>query len=333
MAVQLGPDLAETKLAQGTYLYRVVRDFDGAGRAFEAALKESPGSARVVQLLGLVERRQGRWDEALKHLEQAASLDPRNEGLMVTIGGETYSNLRRYDEARKWLDRALALEPNDALGSGYKAFTYMVEGRLDEAAQVLDPIPGKDIDPGRGLFRINLRLMQRRNAEAIAEAKNLLARPDASLEGWRARITLYLGFAQLRAGDVAGAKETFAALAERTEPMKDHVDDSLMPADLAVAYAGAGRKADALAQAHHATELFANDSINSPYADTALLIVQGMTGDREAAIPHIDSVLRRPAGVTPALLRLDPMWDSFRGDPRFDKLAADGVAAPSRAAP
>ncbi len=327
MAEQLGPNLTETQLAKANYYYRVLRDFDGAAQALEAARKQSPGSGRVVQFMGLIERRQGHWDAALKHLEQAATLDPRNEGLMVTIGGETYSNLRRYDEARQWLDRALALEPNDALGSGYKANSYMVEGRLDEAAEVLDPIPAKDIDPGRGLYRVCLRLMQRRDAEAMAAAKDLLARPDASLEGWRTRINLYLGFAQLRIGDAVGAKETFAALAQRTEPMKDHIDDSLMSADLAVAYAGAGRKADALAQAHHAVELFANDAINSPYADAMLLVVQGMTGDREAAIPQIASVLQRPAGVTPAVLRLDPMWDSFRGDPRFEKLAA-GTAPP-----
>jgi TolB-like protein/Flp pilus assembly protein TadD len=333
MAEQLGPDLAETQVAKASYYYRVLRDFGGAGRALEAARKQSPGSARVIQLQGLVERRQGRWDEALEHLEQASTLDPRNEGLMVTIGGETYTNLRRYDEARQWLDRALALEPRDELGSGYKAFSFMAEGRLNEAAEVLDPIPAKDIDPGRGSYRVYLHVLQRRNADAIAEAKDLLARPDATLEGWRTRITLFLGFAQLRAGDAAGAKETFAALAERIEPMKDHVDDSLMSADLAIAYAGAGRKADALAQAQRAVKLFANDGINGPYAEAALLIAQGMTGDREAAIPKIASQLQRPAGPTPALLRLDPMWDSFRGDPRFEKLAATELAPKALAAP
>jgi TolB-like protein/Flp pilus assembly protein TadD len=322
MAEQLAPDLDETQLAKANYHYRVLHDFDGAARALEAARKQAPGNSRVLQILGLVERRQGRWNEALTNLLEAATLDPRNEGLMVTIGGETYSNLRRYDEARQWLDRALALAPDDTLGGGYKAYTYMAEGRLDDAAKLLDPIPARDIDPVLGWNRVYLHLLQRRNAEAIADAEELLARPDISLDGWRTRITLYLGFAKLRAGDSAGAKETFAALAERIEPMKDHVDDSLTPADLAVAYAGAGRKADALSQAERAVRLFADDGIDRPYAEGMLLVVQGMTGDREAAITKIASLLQEPAGLTPALLRLDPMWDPFRGDPRFEKLAS-----------
>jgi tetratricopeptide (TPR) repeat protein len=198
----------------------------------------------------------------------------------------------------------------------------VAEGRLDDAAKLLDPIPARDIDPVLGWNRVYLRLLQRRNAEAIADAEELLARPDISLDGWRTRITLYLGFAKLRAGDSAGAKETFAALAERIEPMKDHVDDSQTPADLAVAYAGAGRKADALSQAERAVRLFANDGIDRPYAEGMLLVVQGMTGDREAAITKIAPLLQEPAGLTPALLRLDPMWDPFRGDPRFEKLAS-----------
>jgi TolB-like protein/Tfp pilus assembly protein PilF len=327
MAVQLQPELAETHLAQGHYRYRVLRDFDGAAQAFEAALKQSPNDVLTLNSLGLVERRQGHWDRALKHLEQAATLDPRNVGLMTSIGGETYSNLRRYDEERQWLDRALAIEPDDVMAIGYKAFSYMLEGRLDDAARILDPIPAANVDAGIAAFRIYLRILQRRNDEAIAEAKSVLARPDESLEGFRSRIGVYLGFAELRAGDAAAARETFAALATRIEGSKDHVDDTLMPVDLALAYAGAGQNDNALKQAHHAVDLYASDAIWRPYAEATLIQVQGMTGERAAAVAGLDKLLRQSAGPTPAQLRLDPMWDSFRGDPQFEKLAArDDVA-------
>ena len=277
MAVQLQPELSEVHLAQGHYRYRVLRDFDGAAQAFEAALKQSPNDALTLQSLGLVERRQGHWDRAITHLEQAAMLDPRNVGLMTAIGGETYSNLNRYDEERQWLDRALAIESDDAMAIGYKAFSYMFEGRLDDAARVLDPLPVANANPNVAVFRIYLRILQRRNAEAIAEARSVLARPDEALDGYRTRIAVFLGFAQLRAGDAAAARDTFAAVVTRTEPAKDHVDDTLVPVDRALALAGAGLKDEALKQARHAVDLYASDAIWRPYAEATLIQVQGMS--------------------------------------------------------
>jgi TolB-like protein/Flp pilus assembly protein TadD len=329
MAVQLAPELPETQLAQGGYQYRVLRDYDAAAKAFGAAVKEWPNNNFALQSLGLVERRQGHWDRALVHLEQAASLDPRNAGLMVVIGGETYFNLRRYDEARQWLDRALALEPRDVMARFYKANSYAVEGRLDAAEQTLGPV-GADADPTLGLAHVNLRVLQRRDDEAIAEAKALLARPDDALEGWRTRIAVLLGLAERRAGHADAARKTFAEAAAHAEPLKDHVDDTIVPVDLAFAYAGAGRNEDARKQAQRAVELYSNDAIFRPWAERTQIQVAAMAGDRDSGIPGIELLLKEPGGPTPAELRFDPAWDPFRGDPRFEKLAA--ATAPSRPA-
>lgn len=333
MAVQLAPDLPEVQLAQGNYRYRVLHDYDGAAPTLAAAVKEWPNNNFALQMLGLVERRQGHWDRALTHLEQAASLDPRNAGLMVVIGGETYSNLRRFDEARAWLDRALALEPHDVMATFYKALTYINEGRLDEAARILDPIPAAGIDSTLGMGRVYLRLLQRRDDEAIAEADALLARSDDALEGWRTRIETFRALAERRAGRADAARATFAAIARRTEPLAEHVDDTLVPIDLALAYAGAGRNEDARKQAHRAVELYSTDAIWRPWAEQAEVQVQAMAGDRDAGIPTIELLLKEPGGPTPANLRLDPGWDPFRGEPRFEKLAASDKASRPAAAP
>ena len=333
MAVQLAPELPETQMAQGSYQYRVLRDYDGAAKALEAAVKERPNNKFALQVLGLVERRQGHWDRALVHLEQAASLDPRNAGLMVVIGGETYLNLRRYDDARQWLDRALALEPHDVMAKFYKANSYMVEGRLDAAEQTLGPVSMADIDPTLGLAHVTLRVLQRRDDDAIAEAKALLARPDDALEGWRTRIAVLLGLAERRAGRADASRQTFAEAAAHVESLKDHVDDTLVPIDLAFAYAGAGRNADARKQAARAVELYSNDAIFRPWAEQTQIQVAAMTGDRDSGIPGIELLLKEPGGVTPAALRLDPSWDAFRGDPRFEKLAAADTLSRPPAAP
>ena len=280
----LAPELPETQLAQGGYQYRVLRNYDAAAKAFGAAVKEWPNNNFALQSLGLVERRQGHWDRALVHLEQAASLDPRNAGLMVVIGGETYSNLRRFDEARQWLDRALALEPNDVMATFYKTFSYMQEDRLDDAERVLEPAVQKaDVDPTLSVLHVYLRLVQHRDEDAITEAKALLARSDDALEGWRTRTAVYLGLAERRAGRADAARKTFADAAAHVESLKDHVDDTAVPADLAFAYAGAGRNEDARKQAQRAVELYSNDAIFRPWAERTQILVAAMAASRASA--------------------------------------------------
>jgi TolB-like protein/Flp pilus assembly protein TadD len=334
MAVQLAPELPETQLAQGSYQYRILRNYDAAAKAIEAAVKERPNNNFALQLLGLVERRQGHWDRALVHLEEAAALDPRNAGLMVVIGGETYSNLRRFDEARQWLDRALALEPHDVMATFYKSNTYMFEGRLDEAEHVLEPVMGSPkVDVTLSLAHVYLRLLQRRDDDVIAETGALLARPDDALEGWRTRLALYRGLAERRTGRADAARQTFAEAATHVEALKEHVDDTAIPADLAFAYAGAGRNTDARKQAARAVELYSNDAIWRPWAEQTQIQVAAMAGDRDSGIPGVELLLKEPGGVTAATLRLDPAWDSFRGDPRFEKLAAAQASSRPIAAP
>jgi len=332
-ALQLQPRLAEAQLAQGIYRYRVLRDFAGAQQAFEAAARQAPNDQSAWQLLGLVERRQGKWELALQHLEQAAKLGPRDSGLMVAIGGETLANMRRYDEARDWLDRSLALVPGNPLAILYKASSYQAEGLLEDAARLLDPIPKKGIDPGVANLRGYQRLLERRFPDAIAEVQPVLAQPEASLNGLGPQLAITLGFAQRYAWQTTQAGATFEQLiAQIKAPGGESVDDSQRPIMLALAYAGAGQQKAALDQARRAIELYRSDAINRPLAELALAQVQALTDDHAAAIAGLEQCLKVPGGVTVGQLRLDPAWDPVRGDPRFQALlkspATGNSAAP-----
>ncbi len=146
-------------------------------------MARTPNNFDALAYLGYVERRQGKWQQGVEHLIRASELEPRNPGFMITIGGETLKLMRRYDEARVWLDRALALSPDAAEALAYKAETYVLEGRLDEAERVLDPLPADGQDPYVLLVRSTINLYQRQYDAVIEELQPLLAQPDSSLYG------------------------------------------------------------------------------------------------------------------------------------------------------
>ncbi|MGH8121495.1 MAG: tetratricopeptide repeat protein, partial [Rudaea sp.] len=320
MALQLQPQSSEAQLVQGDYLYRVMRDFAGAQKVFEAILRQSPNDKLALQYLGLVERRQGHWEQALAHLKQAADLDPLDAGLMTTIGAETLGNMHRFNEDLQWLDRAAVLAPDDPQVVGYRASAYQMMGRLADAARILDPIPSAGIDPFIAFSRAYQRLLERRYATAIEELQPVLARPEAELDGFGPQLTLYLGIAQQLAGQKDAGQATLERLITQIEPMAAQVDDSLLPAILGLAYAHAGHKKAALDQAARAVQLYTNDAIYRPIAAWSLAEVQTVGGDHDAAIATLRGILGVPAGPTVAQLRLEPAWDSLRKDPAFEEL-------------
>jgi len=322
-ALRLQPQLDEAQLAQASYLYRVQHDFAGAEKVAAALVQQSPNNDRALQILGLVERRQGKWESSIAHMQQAAILDPRNAGLLTSIGGETFTNLRRFDEAHRWLDRALEIAPSDTLALGYKVSAFQSEGRIEEAGHMLAQLPPTAIDAGIALYRGFQRMYERRYPQAIGELQSVLAQPEDALNGLGPQLSLQLGIAQHAAGQTAPAQVTFEQLIARIAPQAEQVDDSQMPVVLGVAYAFAGKPEAALKQARRAVELYGSDALQRPTAEQALAQVQTLAGDHAAAIATLESSLKVPGGLTAALLRLDPAWDPLRGEPRFQALLVD----------
>src|SRR5437868_8214418 len=111
-AISLQPELGEAWLAQGVYRYRVLRDFKGALQSYQEALRRLPNSAFVLEQMAHLERRLGQIDEAQKHYHAAAQLDPRNIGILLTLG-DTIQSVRRFDEAQAIFDRALEMSPGN----------------------------------------------------------------------------------------------------------------------------------------------------------------------------------------------------------------------------
>jgi len=319
-AMSLQPELGEAWLAQGVYRYRVLRDFQGALESYEEALRRLPNNAFVLQQMAHLERRLGQADVAQRHYQAAAQLDPRNIGILLFIA-DTFQTVRRYDEARAVLDRALEMAPGNEAALGWKALTFQAEGRLNEAAEILAKAPANSQDEVVAFARANQLIYGRRFDEAIGQIRQ---NTPATLANDPRTLTL-LGYCQKFAGHSDEARATFTRAAAAMKPTPDSVvviDARNLPCHLAWVYAGLGEKEKALEQARHAITDYDNDALVKPFADASLAIVQAQTGDIDSAIAALPHLLEVPSGETCGDLRLNPLWDPLRKDPRFQKLCS-----------
>ncbi len=143
---------------------------------------------------------------------------------------------------------------------------------------------------------------------------------------------LLLGLSQQRAGDVAAARATYQKAAQDFQRQLDKVArDSFKEAELHAvlgrAYAGLGEAASAVAEGQKAMAMHptSKDPFEGPAEEESMAQIYALLGDADHAIPILKRLLQiqYAFAITPALLRLDPIWDQIRNDPRFQELAAE----------
>ena len=123
-ASRLFPDAGEAHLARAENLYRGHLDYDAALAELQVAVQTLPNDPRVFELEGYIQRRQGRWEEAMRNLNRAADLDPRNVFILEQLA-LSYQLLRRYAETESLLDRILTIEPNNLEIRAARAFVEL----------------------------------------------------------------------------------------------------------------------------------------------------------------------------------------------------------------
>ena len=84
-AARLRPDAGETHLAQAQNLYWGYWDYDAALAELKIAHKTLPNDFRIPLVTAYIQRRQGHWEQAIKNLESAIELNPRNLQPRVAI--------------------------------------------------------------------------------------------------------------------------------------------------------------------------------------------------------------------------------------------------------
>jgi TolB-like protein/predicted Zn-dependent protease len=339
-ALTLQPNLGEAILAKGYYYYACLKDYDAAVRYFEQARQFLPNNSQIPESLAYVARRQGQWDRSESYFNEAERLDPRNVSLL-TQHAQSYMIIRRFPEALRKFDQVLDVIPGDADTLAQKASVAQAQGDLPQAAAFLAPLHPSADDTGALEIQVYQAILERRPEQMISRLKEMLAKPDPALGFNNGELRFWLGWAQSVAGDHAASQESFRQARTELEPfLKEQPDNYLLIGDLALVNMGLGDKAAAFALTEQAMTVLPleKDVVDGPVPIEVLARVAAQLGVPDRAIGALQKLLLIPSEgalawrgpLTPALLRLDPMFDPLRNDQRFQKLTLEPTSNHSK---
>jgi serine/threonine-protein kinase len=327
-ASRLFPDAGETHLAHAENLYRGYLDYDGALAELEAAVQSLPNDPRIFELEGYIQRRQGRWEEAIRNLERAADLDPRNVFTLEQLA-LSYQLLRRYAETESLLDRILTIEPNNLEIKAARAFVEL-DWKADTQPlhQLIEEVRATNLGATQSIVNYWLfcALAERdaagerdaliasgENPITLANENVVFSRPF--VEGLIARMT----------NDDAKARSAFTSARLEQEKIIG-VEPDYGPAlcVLGLIDAGLGRKEEALREGSRAVDLLPvkKDAVGGAEIVKYLAAIAACVDDKDLACEQLAIVATRPSPVSYGQLKLLPFWDPLRSDPRFEKIVS-----------
>ena len=331
-ALTLQPNLGEALMAMGYYRYACLKDYDTAVRYFEQARQSLPNSSRIPESLAYLERRRNQWDRSESYSNEAERLDPRNVSLL-TQHAQSYICRRQFPEALRKLDQVLDIVPDDLDTLVQKASIAQAVGDLPQAAILLAPLHPASNNPGALETQLYQAILERHPEQVIPRLKEILAKSDPGLGYYNGELRFWLGWAQEIGGDRPAADESWRqARSELESLLKEQPENFVVIGDLALINMGLGDKTAALSLAERAMRVIPleKDALHGPIPIEILARVAARFGEPDRAIAALQKLLSIPstgplasnAPITSALLRLDPMFDPLRQDPRFEKLLA-----------
>jgi len=306
----------------------VTRDYAAALADYRRALIGLPNAAEVWRRIAFVLPRLGRWDEAIAAYRRAEQLSPRDATLPYIGAALTYLRLHRYADALQEFDRSLTLAPDLYSAAFRRAHTFVLwRGELDTLRAVIGRMPNDAELFAFGptaAWHLQLVLWERQ-ADSVSQVLRAAHHPFFESYYSYYPASLYRAWAWQLRGDGAAARAAF----DSSRVLLDSVigglpEDWRVHAARGLALAGLGRRGEAVREARWLQQSFRyrHDALDwgSLAEERARILAQA--GACEAALQEVEQLLTRPSLLTVHTLRLDPLWDPLRGNPRFEALLA-----------
>ena len=336
-SLELQPDLVEGHLVRAKIYSYVKHDNVRALAECEPLLQRFPNNAELVIALASGKGKAGDWQAELAGLQRAVELDPRNTKYLRYLA-DKYMSLRRFSEAEQTYQREIILAPDDWTARFNRALNLINQGRLSEAREATMAMPDtKLMTLTLALKYSDLQLIETytRDYDAALSAAGKIPAlnrvPTQAVPAGDIKKHTDTGFDLLYRGDEVGARQEFIQARDSLEAQRPgHLEDVDFHNADALAEAGLGDRIAALKAARKTVALapIEDDVHNGSVYLLTLAEVHAHFGEADEAIPLVERLLNLPVTgdiITTAVLRLDPIWDPIRSDPRFQKL----VAAPA----
>ncbi len=332
-ALRLQPDLGDARLALAYYYYYGYRDYELARTELAIAHLATPNDAEVWDAAGAIDRRQGRWDDAVPNFEKARELDPRNSAVLWNLA-ETYACVGRFADAERAFADGLTVHPEAHLFSlAQAAIEIKTNGNTGPLRAALRRIPG-DFDPGGAVTTVALRLSlidgdYAEGARVLRASRyekfndSGVGGPAAVFDGCTLPKSWFEGLIARGQGQLDAAERAFRAAQRVVETdLVQWRDDAKTIAMLGVLQAMRGQKEEAVRAGRRAVELLpiSKDAYDGPLMATKLAVIYAQVGELDLAHELLADLVKSPNGPTSGSLRVEPEWEPLRGDPRFEKL-------------
>jgi tetratricopeptide (TPR) repeat protein len=327
-AFRLDPDLAEAHVALGRYYYYCLLDFDQAVEQFNIARKSQPSNSELLFFIAAVQRRQGKFEQALTNVKRAAELDPLSGNLHLQAA-VTFMLLHDYPEAERYYDRAISLSPDRAFTYFWKAGLYLQwQGDIGKARAVLEEAL-ENVKSEDNADIVNSLVSMDVYDGKYQEALDRLSLRTEYIDNQFDFIPKALQCAQIcdrmKKNDLAKKYYDDAQSILETK-IQQSPEDAQPHSSLGIAYAGLGRKEDAIREGRLAVKMLpvSKDAWRGLYRVRDLARIYVMVGEFDAAIEQLKFLLSVPGEVTIPLLRIEPTWAPLRDHPGFKELLEEG---------
>lgn len=323
-ATRLAPEMGEVHLARGRHFYHGYRQYDWARAEFALAQKALPNEPRVYAFLGYLDRRVGHWEAATKSLRRVCALDPANLDARYQLA-DTYLGQRRYAEVRE-VSRTVPAQGD--WGKMFREMLLLADYWETADLKALSAVtPEKDEDGNVPLDRVKLGVFYRdpdRAEKALAGVGEDAFPATQPRPYWKGLI------ARLRGDRPTTLRFYSDARIEVAKALQSKEDNPELLVGLGVIDAILGNKDEALREGRRALELLPLevDSIRGMANALRLVSIYAWVGDKDRALAELQRLVDFPNGPPYAELRVGPIWDPLRDDPRFQKILASLAPKP-----